>query len=54
VGREDQLAQIAAFATGTDNAFSRDTADRGLPVVDRLAVGGQADSLAEAVQTMPG
>jgi len=54
VGREEQLAQIAAFATGIDNAFSPDTVTEGYLWLIGGPWTGKTALLAEAVQTMPG
>jgi Trypsin-like peptidase domain/WD domain, G-beta repeat len=54
IGREDELAQIAAFATGTDNASSPDTVSDGYLWLLGGPWAGKTALLAEAVQTMPG
>jgi hypothetical protein len=54
VGREDELAQIAAFATGADDAFGPDTVSDGYLWLVAGPWAGKTALLAEAVQTMPG
>jgi WD40 repeat protein len=51
--REDELAQIAAFATGSDDAFGRDTARGGYLWLVGGPWAGKTALLAEAVHTMP-
>jgi hypothetical protein len=54
VGREDELAHIAAFAVGADDAFGPDTVSDGYLWLVGGPWAGKTALLAEAVQTMPG
>ena len=53
VGREDELAHIAAFATGADDAFGPDTVSDGYLWLVGGPWAGKTALLAEAVQAMP-